>query len=294
MTPTGSPRLAADALLRKGLERLRRSGPVLVPEYPLELVPRWGWDGRPPLELLSRRFEAASESYGPAIESACGLLDWARSIPREGLDRTQLCWENDWWGGVDALVQCAALKARNPARYVEIGSGYSTLFARRAINDFKLRTQLVSIDPAPRLEIEACCDVIIREPLQHVSSTVIEQLSAGDVILLDGSHVALMSTDATVFLLELLPSLPAGVLVGMDDVFLPWDYPPQWAPRVYGEQYLLAAFLLGGAGGFSVRFPGWWVSRCSPLGERLTPLWPVIENRFGRSASSLWLEREPV
>jgi hypothetical protein len=103
--------------------------------------------------------------------------------------------------------------------------------------------------------------------------------------------VALMNTDATVFLLELLPRLPAGVLVGVDDVFLPWDYPPQWAARVYGEQYLLAAFLLGGADGFSVRFPGWWLTRCSSLAQQFELLWPVIENRFGRLASSLWLER---
>ncbi len=30
------------------------------------------------------------------------------------------------------------------------------------------------------------------------------------------------------------------------DIFLPDDYPPEWADRYYSEQYLLAAWLLGG------------------------------------------------
>ncbi len=110
-------------------------------------------------------------------------------------------------------------------------------------------------------------------------------------MFLDGSHVALMGSDATVFFLELLPQLPAGVVVGIDDVFLPWDYPPTWNRRMYGEQYLLAAFLLGGGAGATIRFPGLWISRCSELGRRLDPLWPIVENRFGRVAASFWIER---
>jgi hypothetical protein len=100
-----------------------------------------------------------------------------------------------------------------------------------------------------------------------------------------------MNCDATVFFLEVLPRLPTGVLVGVDDVFLPWDYPPTWIRRIYGEQYLLASYLLGGASGFAVRFPGWWLVECSPLAKRFDPLWAVVENRFGRHAGSFWLER---
>jgi hypothetical protein len=118
-----------------------------------------------------------------------------------------------------------------------------------------------------------------------------ERLASGDVVLLDGSHVALMNCDATVFFLEVLPRLPAGVLVGIDDVFLPWDYPPTWTERIYGEQYLLAAYLLGGGGGFTVRFPGWWLVECSAFAKRLAPVWPIVENRFGRHSGSFWLER---
>jgi len=100
-----------------------------------------------------------------------------------------------------------------------------------------------------------------------------------------------MNCDSTVFMLEVLPRLPAGVLIGIDDVFLPWDYPPSWADRLYGEQYLVAAHLLGGGAGWRLRFPGWWLVECSSLASRFEPAWPIVENRFGRHAGSFWFER---
>jgi methyltransferase family protein len=281
----------ADRALRSGLERLHRSRPALVPEYPLDLHARWGWDGEPMLAAIDARLAADSAQYEQTIHDACDLLEWARGIPRNTSEPGQPCWENDWWGTVDALVQVAALRRRNPATYVEIGSGFSTLFARRAISDFGLRTRIISIDPAPRHDVDGCCDEVVRRPLEQASGYVLERLAPGDVLLVDGSHVALMNTDATVFFMEILPRLPEGVLVGIDDIFLPWDYPPTWPGRMYGEQYLLAAFLLGGAQQFAVRFPGWWVLECSSLACRFDPLWPVVENRFGRRCTSFWLER---
>jgi hypothetical protein len=238
--------------------------------------------------------QAGAAGYETRIQDCLGLADWAQTIPRVQGQPGEPCWENDWWGTIDALVQCAALKRRNPALYVEVGSGFSTLFARRAIRDFGLRTRIVSVDPRPRADVEASCDEAIRAPLEELDLALFDRLAAGDILLIDGSHTALMNSDATVLFLEVLPRLQAGVLVGIDDVFLPWDYPPTWEGRVYGEQYLLAAFLLGGGDGFRVYFPGWWLIESSPHASRLEPLWPIVENRFGRHAMSFWLERPPA
>jgi hypothetical protein len=279
-----------DRLLRRALGRVHRSGPTLVPEYPLALRARWGWDGAV-LEPVAELLASYATEYEPMVADVCELLAWARTIPRTASHGGDPAWDNDYWGGVDALVQCAALKRQNPATYLEIGSGFSTRFARRAIEDFGLRTRIVSIDPDPREEVDDLCDEVIRQRLDEIDADVWGRLTSGDVILLDGSHVALMNCDATVFFLEVLPRLPAGVLVGIDDVFLPWDYPPTWSERMYGEQYLLAAYLLGGAGGVRVRFPGWWLVECSPLAKSFDELWLVVENRFGRHAGSFWLER---
>jgi hypothetical protein len=267
------------------------AGPVLVPEFRLNPRARWGW-GSGVNEPLDAWLAERAPDYVEAVDGVAALGEWAPTIPRhERPGEAEPCWENSYWGTLDALVQCWALRSRDPALYLEVGSGFSTLFARRAIGDFGLRTRIVSIDPHPRAEVDRACDEVIRAPLEEVDGAVFERLGEGDVLLLDGSHMALMNADATIFFLELLPRLAPGVLVGIDDIFLPWDYPPAWTPRGYGEQYLLGAFLLGGAAGWRVRFPAWWLVERSSLASRFDPLWPVVENRFGRHAGSFWLER---
>jgi hypothetical protein len=280
----------ADRLLRRAVARLAGAEPVLVPDFPLRLDARWGWNG-PVMAEVEARLAGGAQRYEAAVQDICALLDWARTIPRRPVRDRDPCWENDHWGTVDALMQCAALKRRDPALYLEVGSGFSTLFARRAIEDFGLRTRIVSIDPHPRAEVDACCDEVVRAPLETLGGELFNRVQPGDVVLFDASHVALMGTETTVFHLETVHRLPPGVLVGVDDIFLPWDYPPSWTGRIYGEQYLVAAHLLGGGAGWDVTFPGWWIVEGSPLAARFEPLWPVVENHFGRHATSFWFER---
>jgi hypothetical protein len=274
------------------LARVARRGPIVVPEYDLHSAARYGWDERPTLASISRELaDWTDEQLDKVVEVLLSLSEWAGTVPRELPNG--LCWENDYWSGIDALWQVAALRDRNPKRYVEVGSGYSTRFARRAIDDFGLRTRITSIDPMPRREIDELCDEVIRQPMQQTDLAAFQGLHPGDIILLDSSHVVSMNSDSVAFFLEVLPTLPPGVLVGIDDVYLPWDYHPSWTTRGYGEQYLLAAYLLGGAGGYAIDLPGWVAARALAEDERLSELWRVVENRFGRLASSFWLERAP-
>ena len=99
----------ADRALRVGLERLHAQRPVLVPEYPLDLRARWGWGDAPALSAVGARLAADSAHYEQTIQDACELLDWAHGIPRQDQGPGQPCWENDWWGTVDALVQVERL-----------------------------------------------------------------------------------------------------------------------------------------------------------------------------------------
>ena len=155
-------------------------------------------------------------------------------------------WANDWLPALDGAAIYAFIRSRAPALYVEIGSGISTKFAARARRDGQLETRIVSIDPQPRADVEALCDRALRMPLEAADLSVFDELSDGDVLFLDGSHRTFMNSDATVFFLEVLPQLAGGVLVGVHDVFLPYDYPAEFADRYYSEQYLLAAHLLAG------------------------------------------------
>jgi hypothetical protein len=150
---------------------------------------------------------------------------------------------------------------------------------------------VVSIDPAPRADIDGVADVVIRQPLQDASLGVFDQLTPGDIVVIDGSHTAFMGGDTVVAFLEVLPRIPPGVLVAIDDIFLPWDYPPTWVGRWYGEQYLLATMLLAGLPGWEVVFPAWFVTNESAERDRLDPVWRWVEGTAGRVAKSFWMER---
>ena len=64
------------------------------------------------------------------------------------------------------------------------------------------------------------------------------------MLFIDSSHRSFTNSDVTAFYLDILPRLKSGVLIHIHDVFLPYDYPPEWSDRFYNEQYLLACVLL--------------------------------------------------
>jgi hypothetical protein len=132
---------------------------------------------------------------------------------------------------------------------------------------------------------------VIRQPLEAVDVAVFDQLEAGDILFIDGSHRCFMNSDVTVVFLEVLPRLRPGVLVEFHDILLPYDYPPSWKRRYYSEQYLLAACLLAGSERFSIVLPNMFISRDAELSSVLAPLWN--EPRFKgvvRGGSSFWIE----
>ncbi len=184
-------------------------------------------------------------------------------------------WVNGWLPALDGMSIYTQLRLLNPATYLEIGSGTSTKFARKAIRDHSLRTRIISIDPCPRAEIDALCDQTIRAPFQAVGEKVLEWLAPGDMLFLDGSHHVFTNTDTTVFFTEVLPILPSGITYGIHDIFLPDDYPVDWHRRFYNEQYLLLSHLLAGACGDEVVFPTYFISHHDEVLTRM--LAPLFE-----------------
>jgi len=85
-----------------------------------------------------------------------------------------------------------------------------------------------------------------------------------------------MGGDTVTLFLEVLPQLPPGVLVHVHDVFLPYDYPADWAPRYYGEQYLLACYLLAGWAKLTVMMPTWYAAQTPTLAGIVEPLWAAL------------------
>ncbi len=215
-------------------------------------------------------FEKAATAI-EAVLAAIEELGWPADIGRdEPDDPREPYWFNSWFPPLDGMSLAALLKANGPTTFLEVGSGNSTKFARKAIEQHALNTKIISIDPFPRVEIDQMCDDVIRSPLEKVDLEIFDQLENGDVLLIDNSHRSFMNSDVTVFFTEVLPRLKPGVIYGIHDIFLPDDYHQIWADRYYNEQYLLAMYLLGGADGDNVLFPASYVARHSQYRERLT------------------------
>ena len=268
------PSAYLEPLVHGGLALARGAGAhVLRLDFPpsADPLPRWG-HGRPPHARLLELLRAAEPDFRASLEVVARHADALRAIPLGPAGAGEPYWHTDWLPGLDAAALYAFVREGAPRRYVEIGSGSSTAFAARAVRDGGHATEIVSVDPSPRAEVDALCDRVVRAPLERADLSLFAELDAGDVVFFDGSHRAFAGSDATVFFLEVLPELPSGVLVGVHDVFLPADYPPSWRGRWYSEQYLLAAYLLGGARVLPV-LAAYYVSGSAHLRAVLAPLW---------------------
>lgn len=203
-------------------------------------------------------------------------------------------WRNGYFPGLDAISLYGMLVRRNPRWFVEVGSGNSTRFAARAIADHGLRTHIVSIDPAPRVEVEALCHRTLRRPLEDVDPSFFAELRGEDMLFVDNSHRGFQSSDVTVFFTEVLPTLPPGMLYGLHDIHLPWDYPKHWTGRFYNEQYFLLTWLLAGADGDRIALANAWITAEPDLCRLLAP---ILEHPALRGIEPhgglFWLERRP-
>lgn len=262
---------AGDGALRRAA-RLRGRHYVGL-EYPpsADNSPRYG-HGRPEHRRLAARLSDADAAYPATLAMLAGYRDGLRAIPIHAADEREPSWSNDFLPGLDAAAIYGFLRDRKPALYLEIGSGNSTKFAARARRDGSLATTITSIDPHPREEIGPLCDTIVRAPLEAVDLSVFDAVGSGDVVFFDGSHRVFMNSDVVAFFLDVLPSLPTGVLVGVHDIYLPFDYPPDIAGRYYSEQYMLAAYLLGGAD-VDVVLPAQYVTHRSGVSNELDAVW---------------------
>lgn len=265
---------------------------ILQLDYPFTPRPRWGqaWDLPVHTELLEI-IRSADPEVSKHLQTIAAYGEPLARIAEETDDPHAPYWVNGWLPGWDGAAIYAFLADRKPATYLEVGSGNSTKFARRAITDQQLSTRIISIDPHPRAEIDALCDTVIRSALEDVQlELVLSGLASGDVVFIDNSHCAFQNSDVTVTFLELLPRLPANVLIGIHDIFLPDDYPTEWAPRGYNEQYLLATFLLGGHRGTEIILPAFDASRRPELRDTVNAIWQ--DNSFPRverHGGAFWL-----
>ena len=259
--------------------------PIMI-AYPGEPRTRWAENpsGHPG---LAKVIGANRAEYEKLIRAFGTCREAIERIPEsEPAESSEPSWTNGFFTGLDAVALYGIIATQRPRRYFEIGSGFSTKVARRAIRDQNLPTQVLSIDPSPQAQINALCDTVVRQCLEDVDTAVFDQLEAGDVLFFDGSHYSFMSSDVVVFFLEILPRLRPGVIVHIHDIFLPYDYPPDWTDRYYTEQYLLAVALMAPQRDLDIVFPAQFVRRDPALSALLDA---QVGPRAAGSPASFWL-----
>lgn len=159
--------------------------------------------------------------------------------------------QNSQFSWLDARALFVLLRAWQPQRVIEVGSGYSSLLVADVIRRWLAgRTEFTCIEPYPRAFLRAGVSGITRlleQEVQRVPLATFSELRRGDVLFIDSSHVAKTGSDVNYLYFEVLPRLAAGVRIHVHDIFLPHDYPPQWVldeNRSWNEQYVVRALLM--------------------------------------------------
>ena len=221
-----------------------------------ELVDRWGYHIRPihyyePIpdfsaitsEQLERRREFRSIDFGWDAQ-----LQLLRDLSAFRIEFEAADFKNDYFNGLDAAVFYSLIRHLRPRHVIEIGSGYSTRFAHKALTRNADGGRLTCIEPHPeerlnglRLSVE-----VIQKRVEEIDVDFFSCLEANDILFIDSSHTVKFGSDVCYEFLEVLPTLRPGVWVHVHDIFFPQDYPAEWLLKrrlALNEQYLLEAFL---------------------------------------------------
>jgi len=233
---------------------------------------------QPPYDVVEALFERHAgdfekvldlvEAQGDALQGMRSLLDQA------------------WFPSLDAAVAYALMRERKPQHLIEVGSGHSTRVLAKALGGL---AEILAIDPAPRADIAGLPGVqVVTSTVQSAPLELFDRLGRGDVLFIDSSHILMPGSDVDLLFNRILPRLPAGVIVHIHDIFLPFDYPPVWGWRAYNEQ--LGALPLLATGAYLPLFSSVWAQQrfADRLAHSVVAQLPLPKEAV---STSLWLEK---
>ena len=273
-------------LLKMGLQTLlglKRQGFFIPYRYADQLKEMGSLASYKPIE---RMFDAAREAHIQFIENINKYAQILESIGENSPPGPR--WQQDWFPRLDGAAAYTMVREKRPTRIVEVGSGHSTRFIAQAISDQKCETEFTAIDPQPRAVIQGLDIEFIRATLANASAAPFENLQAGDILFIDSSHILMPGSDVDDLFNRILPSLPAGVLVHIHDIFLPDDYPASWAWRGYNEQQAIPSMVL--SGGYEIVFSSHYVRThvATMLSGTVLDQLALLDTAF---ETSLWLRK---
>ena len=239
---------------------------------------------RPGYEKIGGCFHVSEEKFSRHIKAIDGFARELEAIGEEPPPQPR--WRQSWFPRLDAAAAYAMVRKTKPSRIVEVGSGHSTRFLARAVRDGGLKTRITAVDPAPRAGIAELGVEIHRATVQEVGTEAFSELASGDVLSIDSSHILMPGSDVDFLLNIVLPGLADGVYIHIHDMFLPDDYPPEWAWRAYNEQQGVAPLLQGGV--FDILWSSHYVATRMAAALAGTAI-ERLELPRGAYDTSLWL-----
>ncbi len=157
---------------------------------------------------------------------------------------------NGFFESGDAEFLYQVIRYFKPKTILEIGSGYSTKIAAAAVSrnrsESELRTRHICVEPYENAWLDSIGSIeVVRERIEDFDFEW-NTLKEGDLVFVDSSHVIRPNGDVLKLYLEIIPLLPAGVILHIHDIFTPRDYLTDWIvrdKRFWNEQYLLEVML---------------------------------------------------
>jgi len=217
-------------------------------------------------------------------------------IPLKKTDRISFYYNNGNYESGDAEYLYNIIRHFKPGNIIEIGSGSSTLLARKAIQqnqeeDIKYQCRHICIEPFEQPWLESIGVEILREKVETLDKSLFESLEANDILFIDSSHIIRPQGDVLFEYLEILPVLNSGVLIHVHDIFTPKDYPNEWIYNhlFWNEQYLLEAFLM-----FNNQFKiiGALNYLTHSYYKELSDKCPVFSTQKGREPGAFWMVKK--
>jgi predicted O-methyltransferase YrrM len=190
------------------------------------------------------------ESLNSYIREFREAIPLFRSLNISSTDNHSLHLINRCFMAVDAHIYYSLIRQYRPEKIVEIGSGFSTSFAKYAISKNERVSQITCIEPYPSDSLKEIAHNqehinIIPKKLQEIDVNFFSCLKENDILFIDSTHMLRTGSDVQIEYCEILPRLAKGVLVHIHDISLPKHYPTVYFDNelFWNEQYLLQAFL---------------------------------------------------
>lgn len=184
-----------------------------------------------------------------------------QKINTKALETTYI--RNGYYPTPDAETYAYMIKSYSPELIIEIGSGYSTLIARKTIDYYGLKTKIKIIDPEPRTDVSSYVDEKILGPVEDTNVKEFLKYNGNTILFIDSSHILRSGGDLPFLYNDLIPKLPENYLVHVHDIFLPYDYPDIYRSWFYNEQYLLYA-LLSNKERYQIKIATYYLSKKYP------------------------------